>query len=350
LQAGIDERPVFVLAVSACETEVKGMAGIRRGPSKTKKSQAYPTGRCYCAGDGYHGTNGACNFDLCHLRPDSLWSHFVFALINFKAKSETGSEKRAICGRSATRKFCSSPQVRPKKAHHQGFDRIKDEEWTSCGRIKIGAIKAGAMGRWVETKFTVGIVSVLALCFVVSLAAWLNGSWWSDRTPHDFEQCSEQANRNAPSEEERSSLIAQCDKSFAGRRKIGGGYTYYDFLQNRHFDIARPNPSPEELKFFDEQYMSYLDAKRQEAIAAALTEKNNQRAQTALAESHPTDSAALPGPPLQIAPANIPVPIARNSMVRPKGPCVDTSVSCNWTRFTDGVKEFFQSNAKLAHP
>jgi len=206
------------------------------------------------------------------------------------------------------------------------------------------------MRRWVETKFVVGIVSVSSLCGVISLAAWLNGSWWPDQTPHDFEQCSEQVNRNAPSEEVRSSLIAQCDKSFAGRRKIGGGYSYYDFLQDRHFDIAGPNPSPEELKFFDEQYMSYLDTKRQEAITAALAEKSNRPAQTAPEENHPTDSADLPGPPLQIAPANIPVPIARNSVVRPKGACVDTSVSCNWTKFTAGVKEFFQSNAKFEHP
>jgi hypothetical protein len=66
-------------------------------------------------------------------------------------------------------------------------------------------------------------------------------------------------------------LIAQCDKQFVGRRKIGGGYTYYDFLQNRHFDIAGPNPTPNELKHFDEEYTLYLDTQRREAAAAAIT-------------------------------------------------------------------------------
>jgi hypothetical protein len=211
-------------------------------------------------------------------------------------------------------------------------------------------MKAVCMGLGVETKFVVGLISVFSLCGVVSLEALHNG-WWPEPTPHDFEQCSEQVNTSTQSEEVRRSLVANCGKSFAGRRKTGGGYTYYDFLQDRHFDIAGPNPSPEELKFFDEQYMSYLDTKRQEAITAALAEKNNRRAPIGSEEKHPNASAALPGPPLQIAPTNIPVPIARNSTVRPKGPCVDNnSLSCKWTKFTAGVKEFFQSNAKYEHP
>jgi hypothetical protein len=56
------------------------------------------------------------------------------------------------------------------------------------------------------------------------------------------------AERTAVSLDERTSLITQCDKQFVGRRKMGGGYTYYDFLQNRHFDIAGPNPPPKEIK------------------------------------------------------------------------------------------------------
>ena len=83
-------------------------------------------------------------------------------------------------------------------------------------------------------------------------------------------------------------MTAQCDKQFVGRRKRGGGYTYYDFPQNRHFDIGGPNPTQKELKYFDEQYTLYLDAQRRDkvaaavaadAVAAALAEKQSQMAQ-----------------------------------------------------------------------
>jgi hypothetical protein len=183
----------------------------------------------------------------------------------------------------------------------------------------------------------------------MSLVVWSGIQWGSQRDPLDFEQCSELADRISRSEDERKSLIAQCDKRFAGRRKIGGGYTYYDFLQNRHFDIAGPNPSPEELKYFDEQYTSYLDTQRRDMIAASLAEKNSQRTQTAFEDNRATDST-LPGSSLQIAPANIPLPIARNSVIRSKGQCNDPSLSCRWTKLSARLKSFFQANAKLSHP
>jgi hypothetical protein len=53
---------------------------------------------------------------------------------------------------------------------------------------------------------------------------------------------------------------------FAGRRKMGGGYTYYDFMQNRHFDISGPNPSPEEMRQIDQEYTAYLGDQRRESI------------------------------------------------------------------------------------
>ena len=90
-----------------------------------------------------------------------------------------------------------------------------------------------------------------------------NAQWWKPHEPRDFEECSESAERNATSKETRASLISECDAKFAGRRKPGGGYTYYDFMQNRHFDIAGPNPTPEELKQIDVQYTLFLDQQRQ---------------------------------------------------------------------------------------
>jgi hypothetical protein len=107
-------------------------------------------------------------------------------------------------------------------------------------------------------------------------------------------------------------------------------------------------PPPKELKFFDEQYTSYLDTQRRDAIAAAFAEKDDQRAQTAFGNDQKMD--APPGPPLQIVPTNIPVPIARSAVIRPKNLCHESSFSCGWTKFASGVKDFFQSNAKLGHP
>ncbi len=49
----------------------------------------------------------------------------------------------------------------------------------------------------------------------------------------------------------RAAALAECNAKFAGRRKPGGGYTYYDFMQNRSFDIAGPNPTPEEQRKID---------------------------------------------------------------------------------------------------
>ena len=80
------------------------------------------------------------------------------------------------------------------------------------------------------------------------LQTWLGYQWWPSPAPQDYEECSERAGKAASSNDERASLIAQCDQQFTGRRRPGGGYTYYDFLQDRSFDIAGPNPTPKELK------------------------------------------------------------------------------------------------------
>ena len=57
---------------------------------------------------------------------------------------------------------------------------------------------------------------------------------------------------------------------------MGGGYTYYDFLQNRHFDMAGPNPTAAELKHFDEEYALYLDTQRQFPASSALADKQRE--------------------------------------------------------------------------
>jgi hypothetical protein len=199
----------------------------------------------------------------------------------------------------------------------------------------------------VRAKFKVSLFAIAFIGSAVAATMWFGVQWWAQYSPQDFEQCSEKAEKTSSSNEERTALMSQCDKQFVGRRKTGGGYTYYDFLQNRHFDIAGPNPTPKELRYFDEEYTSYLEAQRQEAVAASLAEKQNRLAQPDLQDDRVAGSITPPRLPIVIAPTTVPIPRARSSVVQSDGVCEDASLSCNWTKFSVGIKNFFESNAKV---
>src|ERR1700681_3290797 len=94
-----------------------------------------------------------------------------------------------------------------------------------------------------------------------------HAGWWGTRAPVDYEECADAAEKAATREAKAAALI-ECNAKFAGRRKPGGGYTYFDFMQNRSFDIAGPNPTPEEQKKIDEQYTHSRAQERQSRIAA----------------------------------------------------------------------------------
>jgi hypothetical protein len=206
------------------------------------------------------------------------------------------------------------------------------------------------MGSYVRAKFKASLVAIAFISCSVGVLTWFGVQRWPQHSPQDFEQCSEQAESTSSSKDERMTLLAQCGKQFVGRRKTGGGYTYYDFLQNRHFDIAGPNPTPKELRYFDEQYTSYLDSQRRDAVATALAEKQDRMAQPDLQDDRVAGSISSPGLPVVIAPTNVPIPRARSSVVRSDGLCEGASLSCNWTKFSAGIKKFFESNAKVNRP
>ena len=107
---------------------------------------------------------------------------------------------------------------------------------------------------------TIGSVAVLA-------PVRSDAQWWRS-SPVDFESCADVAEK-AKTKEDKTAALAECNQKYAGRRKPGGGYTYYDFMQDRTFDIAGPNPTPEEQKKIDEQYTAYLERERRNNIAAA---------------------------------------------------------------------------------
>ena len=158
----------------------------------------------------------------------------------------------------------------------------------------------------------------------------------------DFEECVEQVQAKPPSNDELGALMTDCNARFAGRRKEGGGYTYYDFMQNRQFDISGSNPTAEERKQIDRQYMGFLDAQRREAISAELAKRQNEQLRADI------ERARQPvGPPIVLAPRSGPPsaatrPIDRSTSTR----CEDGSLTCSWAKFSAVVKNAFPSSSK----
>jgi hypothetical protein len=171
--------------------------------------------------------------------------------------------------------------------------------------------------------------------------------WWS-RAPADFEECAERAGK-AASKEDRTYQLSGCNAKFAGRRKPGGGYTYFDFMQNRSFDIAGPNPTPEEQKKIDEQYTAFLDQERRSRvldqerrnrvleqerrsrIAAEVTAKQQLLQQASLKD----EKVPLPA----VAPNKTRAAV---SAIRPRPkatPCARHSFSCDWPRLSESISE-----------
>ena len=155
--------------------------------------------------------------------------------------------------------------------------------------------------------------------------------WWSHK-PADFEECADLAEKAATKEAKRAAL-AECNAKFAGRRKPGGGYTYFDFMQNRSFDIAGPNPTPEEQKEIDEQYTAYLEKQRRSRIAAAFAARQQQLQQQASLKSE-----AEKTPPATASIARPRLPASEPRHVKPAN-CTRDSFSCEWPRLSGGLND-----------
>ena len=167
-----------------------------------------------------------------------------------------------------------------------------------------------------------------------------DAQWWRS-APVDFESCADVAEQ-AKTREERTAALAECNAKFAGRRKPGGGYTYYDFMQDRTFDIAGPNPTPEEQKNIDEQYTAYLGRERRNSIAAALAAKQHrqqeqQRVQQAQQVALRTEQAS---PPAETGKVPVPVasPVKQAARIKAAN-CARNSFSCEWPRLSEGINE-----------
>ena len=121
----------------------------------------------------------------------------------------------------------------------------------------------------VRRKFVAG---TFLICTLLSNTSPVHAQWWNPFAPKDYEDCAESAARDAKTKAALDILLNACDAKFPGRRKLGGGYTYYDIRQNRSFDIAGPNPTPQEVEGINKQYSIYLEQQRRAAAVAAEQE------------------------------------------------------------------------------
>ena len=186
------------------------------------------------------------------------------------------------------------------------------------------------------------LVTSIALALLALVVWWLGFRGSPSQLARDFEECVEQVQANPPSNDERGALMTDCNARFAGRRKAGGGYTYYDFMQDRNFDTAGPNPTAEERKRIDHEYMAFLDAQRREAISAELAKRQNEQLQADLESARPSV-----GPPMVLTPTNPPSSAAKRPVDRSKSTrCEDGSLTCSWAQFSAVVKNAFALSSK----
>jgi len=165
-----------------------------------------------------------------------------------------------------------------------------------------------------------------------------DAQWWRS-APVDFESCADAAER-AKTKEEKTAQLAECNAKFAGRRKPGGGYTYYDFMQDRTFDIAGPNPTPEEQKRIDEQYTAYLERERRSHIAAALAAKHPepQPAQGLQQVSLRSEQTSPPLGETEKVPVPVASPVKQAARIK-AAQCAKNQFSCEWPRLSEKVNE-----------
>src|SRR5262245_22333262 len=181
--------------------------------------------------------------------------------------------------------------------------------------------------------------------------------WWS-RAPADFEECADAAEK-AATKEEKTAALAECNAKFAGRRKPGGGYTYYDFMQDRTFDIAGPNPTPEEQRYIDQQYTVYLENQRRNNIAAAQTAKQQQELEPPPLQAPASQQQEVQQASMKSDMPKVPLPVQRptskqqaaaNERLRAAN-CAKNTFSCEWPKLSEGLnglKKLFSSTSAKA--
>ncbi|MGH6643659.1 MAG: hypothetical protein ACRED3_13290 [Bradyrhizobium sp.] len=177
--------------------------------------------------------------------------------------------------------------------------------------------------------------SLLAVTAVAGLVVLspvrAHAQWWRS-TPVDFESCADTAEK-AKNKEDKTAALAECNAKFAGRRKPGGGYTYYDFMQDRTFDIAGPNPTSEEQKHIDHQYTAYLENQRRNSIAAALMAKQAQQRESQQGVQQVALRTEVEKVPVPVA-----SPVKQAARIKASN-CAKNAFSCEWPRLSQSIDD-----------
>lgn len=164
-----------------------------------------------------------------------------------------------------------------------------------------------------------------------------HAQWWT-AAPADYEDCADRVEKSSLSGEAKATALSNCEGQFAGRRKRGGGYTYHDFMQNRSFDIAGPNPTVAEQKIIDEQYAIYLDNQRRNIILAAFAKKQSEAPQEAAVDTDFRNDAAKSAIK-NTPPVALPRPRPKQQRAA-KGPdCATEPLACGWSKLSTGLKD-----------
>jgi hypothetical protein len=179
----------------------------------------------------------------------------------------------------------------------------------------------------------------IAIALFALVAIWLSLFGSSLESARDYEECVEALKASPSAGDERGGSMTDCNARFAGRRKPGGGYTYYDFMQGRNFDIAGPNPTEEEREQIDREYIGFLDTQRRETISAELAKRQNEQLRADM------ERQQQPGSPLLLMPRSASSPAAKRAADRSKSArCEESSLACGWSKLSTAVKNAFASS------
>lgn len=191
------------------------------------------------------------------------------------------------------------------------------------------------------------LLAVASAAVIALVVVWLEfrGSS-SPQLARDYEDCVERVESQGATGEQLNSMLGGCGARFAGRRKADGiGYSYYDFMQERKFDIAGPNPTAEERKAIDREYIVYLEGQRREAISEALAKQQDEMLRADM------ETARAPaGPPLALTPGlvNVPLPVPRRVAEQRERArqCAEDPLLCTLSKLSTAVKDAFASSSR----
>jgi hypothetical protein len=189
----------------------------------------------------------------------------------------------------------------------------------------------------------IALIVLMLMLVAAGCVTWFAFPAQTVETARDYEECVAASTKGMqhPAEllsDRAQKLSAECGARFAGRRKPGGGYTYYDFMQDRSFDIAGPNPSVEERNHIDREYIGFLDMQHRERVSEALAKQQDPRLE--LEKQRPAV-----GPPLVLTPKAAPPSVGRRLPDRAKSQrCEDSLLTCSWFKLSSAVKDTFASS------